>query len=97
MKTNLLLAGSVLLTLTVSCESVPSIIAKILELLGLVGPFASKFAAGVSLFTWLASSVLVLAHNALWDCRFLAFVVLHAALWFAKVFLLAAVFSGYGK
>lgn len=98
MKTKLLLAASVLLTLAVSSESARSLVTEILEFLGLVGLFASKSATVVvSLSAWLASLGIVLAENVLWDGRFLPIVVLHGAIWFVKVFLFAAVFSGYGK
>jgi len=97
MKSNLLLAGSILLSLAVCSESALNLVVKILEFLGLVGLFAAKCGAGVSLCAWLTSSVVALARTAVGDSHCLAFLVLHGAVWFVKAFLFAAVFSGCGK
>jgi hypothetical protein len=97
MKSDLLLATSVLVTLAMSTQSALSLLAKIVEFTGLVGLFALKSVASVCFYTWLISAVLTFARHALWDSRFLAFVVLHGAMWLAKIFLFAAVFGGHAK
>lgn len=97
MKINSLLTATGLLTVGVSTECARSVVSKISELVYLLALFAAKFAAGVSLYTWLASAVLVLARTAIWDGRVVAFVVLHAATWFAKILLFAAVCGGQAR
>jgi hypothetical protein len=94
MKTNTLLTASVLFTLSASTECARSVVAKIFQLICLVGLFASNCAEGVSWCRWSASTVLVLARTAIWDGRVIAFVVLHMAMWFAKIIVLAAVLGG---
>ncbi|HUN64308.1 MAG TPA: hypothetical protein VMU53_20070 [Candidatus Sulfotelmatobacter sp.] len=97
MKSNLLLAGPILLSVALCSGSTLSVVVKILEFLGLVGLLATKSAAVVSLGAWLASSLAVVTHQVLGDSHCLAFAVLHGAIWLVRAFLLTAVFSGRGK
>jgi hypothetical protein len=94
MKINTLLTTSVLLTVGASSECARGVVTKISEFVDLLGLLAPKLAGDVSFYTWLVSSVLVLARTALCDGSVIAFAVLHAAMWLAKIFVLAAVFSG---
>ncbi|HTZ48501.1 MAG TPA: hypothetical protein VMH20_12965 [Verrucomicrobiae bacterium] len=94
MKTNTLLTACVVFALGVSTECACKVVAKIFQLVCLVGLFASNCTAGVSRYTWPVSTVLALARTAIWDGRVVAFTVLHVAMWFAKIFVLAAVLGG---
>jgi hypothetical protein len=97
MKNDLMLTTAALVTLAVSSQSALSLLVKVVEFFGLVGLLAVKSTGSVCFYSWLMSAVLAVARHALWDSRFLAFVVLHGAMWLAKIFLFAAVFSGQAK
>lgn len=96
MKINTLLTTSILLAAGVSTECARAVVANIFQFVCLLGLFVPKLAVCVSSDTCLASSVLMLARTAIWDGR-IAFLVLQLAVWFAKIFLLAAVFAGHAK
>lgn len=98
MKNNALLAASVLLTASLSSkEWAFGIIAKILELPDLAGLVFWTCPEVISWSTWVVPVVLVLVRSAFGDGRLVVFVVLHAAMWFTKIFVFVAVCSGHAK
>jgi hypothetical protein len=95
MKTNPLLATSFFVTSAVFSESTLRFLAKALELVGLLGLFASKFMTCLCSYSWFVSSAILLGRSILWNSQLITFLVLHAAVWFGKIVLLAALCSGH--